>query len=179
MDLIVTRGRDGTWQAACGGRVWRCAIGPGGATSDKREGDGATPAGCFPLRRVLYRPDRLARPETVLPVAPLVPRDAWCDDPEDSSYNQPVRLPYPARHERLWREDAIYDVIVILGHNDDPPVPGEGSAIFLHVAKADYAPTSGCIALALPGLREVLRQADASSRVCVEVPATSAPPAPG
>jgi L,D-peptidoglycan transpeptidase YkuD (ErfK/YbiS/YcfS/YnhG family) len=168
MDLIVTADRDGTWRAAFAGRVWRCAIGPGGVTSDKREGDGATPTGCFPLRRVVYRPDRLARPETRLPVAALTPEDGWCDAPDDPSYNRPVRLPYPAGHERLWRNDGIYDVIVILGHNDDPPVPGKGSAIFLHVAKDDYGPTAGCVALALPDLLTVLRAATPNSRVCVE-----------
>ncbi len=177
MDLIVTR--DGaTWRAAFGGNRWRCALGHTGVTADKREGDGATPAGCWPLRRVLYRPDRRPAPETILPVAPLAPEDAWCDDPEDARYNQPARLPYAARHEVLWRDDGIYDVIVILAHNDDPPVPGTGSAIFLHIARGDYGPTEGCVALAVPDLLTVLRQADASSRVCVEAPATAAPAAP-
>ena len=179
MDLIVSRDQDGIWRAAFDGRVWRCAVGPGGVSSNKREGDGATPAGGFALRRVLYRPDRLARPETGLPVTALRPEDGWCDDPDDAAYNRPVRLPYAASHERLWRDDGIYDVIVVLGHNDDPPVPGRGSAVFLHVARPDYGPTAGCVALALPDLREVLRQADTSSRVCVEAPATSAPAAPG
>ena len=168
MDLIVTAGRNGLWRAAFGGRVWRCAIGPGGVTSDKREADGATPAGCFPLRRVVYRPDRLARPETGLPAAPLAPNDGWCDDPDDPAYNRPVSLPYPARHERLWRDDGIYDVIVILGHNDDPPVPGRGSAIFLHVAKDGYGPTAGCVALALPDLLTVLHEAGPGSRIRID-----------
>ncbi len=170
MDLIVSRSPDGTWRAAFGGRVWRCAIGPGGVTSNKREGDGATPIGGFALRRVLYRPDRLARPETSLPVAALQPEDGWCDDPDDAAYNRPVRLPYGASHERLWRDDGIYDVIVILGHNDDPPVPGRGSAIFLHVARPDYGPTAGCVGLALADLLTVLREAGPEARVRVEAP---------
>jgi L,D-peptidoglycan transpeptidase YkuD (ErfK/YbiS/YcfS/YnhG family) len=170
MDLIVSPGPDGTWRAGFGARVWPCAIGAGGVTGDKREGDGATPLGCFVLRRVLYRPDRLARPETALPVAPLAPEDGWCDDPEDPAYNTPVRLPYGASHERLWREDGIYDLIVVLGHNDAPPVAGKGSAIFLHVAKPDYAPTSGCVALALTDLLSVLAEAGPETRVCVRAP---------
>ncbi len=168
MDLIVSRGPDGKWHAAFGTRRWRCAIGPAGVSADKREGDGATPIGCFQLRRVLYRPDRVARPETVLPVAPLAPEDGWCDDPDDAAYNRPVRLPYAASHERLWRDDGIYDVIVVLGHNDDPPVPGRGSAIFLHVAREDYGPTAGCVALALADLLTVLREAGPGARIRVE-----------
>ncbi len=168
MDLIVSRDRDGSWRAAFGDRVWPCAIGPGGVTPDKREGDAATPIGCFALRRVLYRPDHIARPATDLPAAALQPEDGWCDDPDDPAYNRPVRLPYPASHERLWRDDGIYDVIVVLGHNDDPPVPGQGSAIFLHVARPDYGPTAGCVALARADLLTVLREAGPGARVCIE-----------
>jgi L,D-peptidoglycan transpeptidase YkuD (ErfK/YbiS/YcfS/YnhG family) len=169
MDMIV--GQDGdVWRAHVGTRTWRCAIGKGGVRpeSEKREGDGATPTGMFPLRRVLYRPDRLARPETELPVRALAPDDGWCDDPADPNYNRPVKLPYPASHECLWRDDGIYDVIVVLGHNDDPPVAEMGSAIFLHVARPDYGPTQGCVALALPDLLEVLKEAGAATRLCVE-----------
>jgi len=151
------------------GRSYRCALGRGGVRGDKREGDGATPAGRFPLRRVLYRSDRLAAPETGLPTAALTPEDGWCDDPADISYNKPVRLPHGARHERLWRADGLYDIIVILGHNDDPVVPGLGSAIFLHLAGADFRPTDGCIALALDDLRAVL--AGVGPGVCLEVAA--------
>jgi L,D-peptidoglycan transpeptidase YkuD (ErfK/YbiS/YcfS/YnhG family) len=123
---------------------------------DKREGDGATPVGRFPLRRVLYRPDRLSAPITRLPVAALAPDDGWCDDPADPQYNKPVRLPYAARHEELWRADALYDVIVVIGHNDAPVVAGMGSAIFMHLAGADYRPTQGCVALARQDLLDVL-----------------------
>jgi L,D-peptidoglycan transpeptidase YkuD (ErfK/YbiS/YcfS/YnhG family) len=122
----------------------------------KREGDGRSPIGLLPLRRVLYRADRGPAPETTAPVEPIGRSDGWCDDPHDESYNRPVRLPYPARHEMLWRDDAIYDLVGVLGWNDDPVRRGEGSAIFLHVARPDYAPTEGCVALALPDLRAAL-----------------------
>ena len=138
------------------GRRWRCALGSAGIRADKREGDGATPAGTWPLRRLLWRADRLPAPETALPLARLAPDDGWCDDPADRNYNRQVRLPFAASAERLWRDDALYDVIVVLGHNDAPPVPGRGSAIFLHVAQADYAPTRGCVALALTDLLALL-----------------------
>ncbi|MFO1128896.1 MAG: L,D-transpeptidase family protein [Rhodospirillales bacterium] len=133
-----------------------CVLGRAGIRTDKREGDGATPAGLFPLRRVLWRQDRLPAPATALPLAPINPDDGWCDDPADVAYNRPVSLPYPARHERLWRDDHLYDVVVVLGHNDDPVVAGAGSAVFLHLAAADGSPTAGCVALAPADLLAVL-----------------------
>lgn len=138
------------------GEVFPCALGPAGIRADKREGDGATPAGLLPIRRLLYRADRLPPPEGRLPRGPLAPEDGWCEDPAHADYNLPVTLPHPARHERLWREDGLYDLIGVLGWNDAPVVPGRGSAIFLHVARPDLAPTEGCIALPLPALRRLL-----------------------
>ena len=158
--------RDGHLHAGSG--TYRCALGKGGVKSDKREGDGATPVGAFPLRRVLYRADRLEKPETVLPTLPIHENDAWCDDPAYPLYNTKATLPYPARTEPLWRNDHLYDVLVVLGHNDNPVVFGAGSAIFLHVAAPDYAPTEGCVALALDDLLSVLNDADRGSVLVVE-----------
>jgi L,D-peptidoglycan transpeptidase YkuD (ErfK/YbiS/YcfS/YnhG family) len=135
---------------------FRAAYGRGFIRADKQEGDGATPAGVLTLRRVYYRADRVTRPHAAVPTEPLAPTDAWCDDPADALYNRPVTLPFAARHEELWRRDALYDVIGVLGWNDAPVVRGRGSAIFLHVARPDYAPTEGCIALALPDLVRML-----------------------
>jgi L,D-peptidoglycan transpeptidase YkuD (ErfK/YbiS/YcfS/YnhG family) len=154
--------------AAWGGRRFRCALGPAGPRRDKREGDGATPVGRFPLRRVLYRADRVAMPVTGLPAQALTPQDGWCDDPADPAYNRPVRLPHGGRHEKLWRDDGVYDVIVVIGHNDDPPVPGQGSAVFLHVARTGYPPTEGCVALALGDLLAVLAEAAPGDALVVE-----------
>ena len=139
----------------------KCSIGRGGmiAAESKREGDGASPIGRWPMRRVFFRADRIRPPETGLPIAPIAEHDGWCDDPGDVLYNRPVTLPYKASHEKMWREDDVYDIVVELGHNDDPPVPGLGSAIFLHVAKPDYSPTEGCIALSEDDLRTVLKSA--------------------
>jgi L,D-peptidoglycan transpeptidase YkuD (ErfK/YbiS/YcfS/YnhG family) len=139
-----------------GGMVMRAALGRGGVRTDKQEGDGATPTGLLPLRRVLYRADRVAPPACAVPLEPIAPNDAWCDDPDDAAYNRRVRLPYAARHETLWRDDSLYDIVGVLGWNDAPVRRGRGSAIFLHVARADYAPTDGCIALSLPDLRRAL-----------------------
>ena len=138
-----------------------CALGRGGVVEAdaKREGDGATPLGAWPLRRVLWRADRLPRPHTALPVTPIGPDDGWSDDPTDPAYNRPVTHPHPHSAERLWREDELYDVVVVLGHNDDPPVAGRGSAIFLHCAKPGYPPTEGCVALARDDLLALLARA--------------------
>jgi L,D-peptidoglycan transpeptidase YkuD (ErfK/YbiS/YcfS/YnhG family) len=147
-------GRDG--RLALQGVVFRAALGRRGVTEHKGEGDGATPVGLLPLRRVLYRADRLRAPDCAVPVEPIAANDGWCDDPLSSDYNRMIRLPEEARHEELWRTDGLYDVVGVLGWNDAPVVKGRGSAIFLHVARPDYAPTEGCIALALGDLLLVL-----------------------
>ena len=166
MDLEVGC-KNGQWRARWGNQSWPCAIGRGGVSTTKREGDGAPPVGCWPLRQVFYRPDRLAAPATVLPCRALTPADGWCDDPADRAYNRLITLPYGAGHETLWRDDQLYDIVVVLAHNDDPPVPGLGSAIFLHLARDDFGPTEGCVALALRALESVLREAGPGTRVCV------------
>ncbi len=145
----------------------RAALGKGGVTpaAAKREGDGKSPVGSWPMRYVFYRPDRVARPETGLPVIALQPDDAWSDDPQSPDYNRHVKLPYGPSHEKLWRDDHVYDLIVVLGHNDDPVVPGMGSAIFMHLARDNYQGTEGCVALAPDDLIEVLKQAEPGSRV--------------
>jgi len=134
----------------------RCALGKGGVVADKRESDGGTPLGPMRLLRVLYRADKVARPETALPVAQIGPADGWCDDPAHRDYNRPVQRPFPASHEALWRFDDLYDLLVITDQNADPVVPDRGSAIFVHVARPDYGPTLGCVALAEADLRRLL-----------------------
>lgn len=140
----------------------RCVLGRGGVkpADSKAESDGATPLGVWPLKQVLYRPDREPPPDTALPLAPLHPQDGWCDAPGDPLYNRPVRHPYPASAERLWREDHVYDLLVVLAHNDDPIIPGKGSAIFWHLARPDWRPTEGCVAVS----RNTMLQALAIAR---------------
>jgi len=138
------------------GRRFRCALGKGGVSAAKKEGDSATPIGRFALRELFYRPDKLAAPECRLSRRTIHPEDGWCDDPTHPDYNRLVRLPHPASCERMWREDDCYDLVVPLGYNDDPPAPGLGSAIFLHVARPGYLPTEGCVALAKDDLLTLL-----------------------
>lgn len=131
------------------GEAIPCSIGKNGviATADKRESDGATPLGRWPIRAVLFRPDRISLPSPLnLPWRWLRENDGWSDDSGDPAYNRPVTHPHPHSAERLWRDDGLYDVIVVLGHNDAPAVSGRGSAIFLHCANARQ-PTLGCVAI--------------------------------
>jgi len=169
MDIEVFPPSTLRWQ----GRAFACVLGKGGVRAEKREGDGATPVGRFLLRRVFYRPDRLEAPASKLGVVALLPTDGWCDDPADAAYNRPVSLPYPAGHEELWRDDAVYDVIVQLGHNDDPVVKGAGSAVFMHVARPDGAPTEGCVALALEDLLTVLEDCGPETAIVIHPPKPS------
>lgn len=164
MDLIVTS--DGTLRV--GDRTYTCAIGRGGFIADKREGDGGTPIGVFHLKRVYYRPDKLSAPETMLPVQALTSHNGWCDDPADPNYNQMVALPFDASHEKMWRDDALYDVVVEISHNDDPPIPGAGSAVFMHIAKPDYDPTEGCVALTQQDLLAVLKDASTATKIIIQ-----------
>ncbi|MDP3257051.1 MAG: hypothetical protein Q8S58_13960 [Bosea sp. (in: a-proteobacteria)] len=130
-----------------GGAVFPCALGRSGIGTLKREGDGRTPRANLPLRRVLYRADRIIRPHSLLPLRIIAPRDAWCDDMADRRYNRLIDRPPGEAEERLTREDHLYDVIVELGWNDAPVVRGRGSAIFWHLARPGFTPTAGCVAV--------------------------------
>lgn len=129
----------------------------------KREGDGASPIGLWPMRRVFYRPDRLERPKTGLPIVPLQAHDGWCDAAGHPLYNLPVSRPFEASHEALWREDQAYDLIVELGYNDTPVIDQRGSAIFFHLSKPGFPPTEGCIAIARFNMLAVLRLSQAGT----------------
>jgi L,D-peptidoglycan transpeptidase YkuD (ErfK/YbiS/YcfS/YnhG family) len=133
-----------------------CALGRTGIVRQKREGDGGTPAGRLGLLAAFYRADRIRRPATALPVSPLRQDIGWCDDPTDRRYNRAVHLPFKASHERLWRDDHLYDVVVVLDYNLAHPKRAAGSAIFLHVASPGFLPTEGCVAVSLPAMRRLL-----------------------
>jgi L,D-peptidoglycan transpeptidase YkuD (ErfK/YbiS/YcfS/YnhG family) len=147
----------------------RAAVGRSGVVAQKIEGDGATPAGAFSLVGAFYRADRLPRPQTRLPLRPLAPTDAWVDDPADNNYNRLVSLPYPAHSEALWLDDAVYDLLVVIGYNMAPVVRGAGSAIFLHIARPDFSPTAGCIAIALAALIELMPLLGPSSSITIHL----------
>ncbi|MGF7158578.1 L,D-peptidoglycan transpeptidase YkuD (ErfK/YbiS/YcfS/YnhG family) [Rhodoligotrophos appendicifer] len=165
--LITVRPRESRASLQVGTATFPCAIGRSGIRRRKREGDGATPIGSWPIRRVLYRADKLSLPATGLENWAIDRHDGWCDAPADRRYNLPVRLPYGASTESLWRDDDLYDVVVVLGQNDDPVIPGLGSAIFMHVARPDYGPTEGCVALKREDLLQVLSRVTPDTRLLV------------
>jgi L,D-peptidoglycan transpeptidase YkuD (ErfK/YbiS/YcfS/YnhG family) len=143
------------------------AVGRSGVRLDKREGDGATPAGTYPLVSVYYRADRMPLPLSKLPVIPLKPNDGWVDDPDDRNYNRLVSLPYPVSAERMWREDHLYDALIVIAYNMEPVIPGAGSAIFLHIADPDFAPTAGCVAIRNEVLLSLLPLLGPGSRITI------------
>ena len=170
VDSLIVRPRATSATTAylqLGDKFFPCALGRGGKRRAKLEGDGTTPVGTWPLRRVLYRPDRLSRPRSGLPVHALRSEWGWCDDPVHERYNTLIKLPFSASHENLWRSDGLYDLVITIGYNDEPIKRGKGSAIFLHVAAPQYEPTQGCIALALPHLQIVVSALKPSTTLIV------------
>lgn len=149
-DLVV-----GPWGARFRGRCFPCSIGRGGVCDSKREGDGATPAGRFKLRAVYARAGHAIRPADRL----IGPQLRWSDDPDDPCYNAPFRAFASAfGHERMYRADPLYNVVAVLDHNWPDPLPGDGSAIFLHRWRKPRHPTEGCIAFDPRDLAWILSQ---------------------
>ncbi len=146
---------------------FRCALGRAGLRARKREGDQATPMGVYRLGEARFRPDRGRRFQTGLVLKTLRRQDGWCDTVGDRNYNRLVRYPYSARAEQMWREDGLYDVVVVSSFNILPRVQGLGSAIFLHVARPGYLPTEGCIALAKADLVRLLSRLRAGDVICL------------
>lgn len=154
------------WLAA---GLWRIpvALGRSGIKANKREGDGATPSGCFHPTRVWWRHDRRRRPATRLPVERIRPDDGWCENPAHRRYNQPIRLNPRQPGDRLMRADALYDLIIEIDHNTRPRIAGRGSAVFIHVARPQLAPTAGCIAMPSATLLQLLRRMGPKTKIKV------------
>ena len=157
MDIVVTGNK-----LIFNGKQYECAIGKNGFAENKIEGDNCTPIGIFPLREVFYKNER---PATNLPCKKISEFDGWCDDVNSIDYNKHIKLPHPARHEKLLREDGLYDYMVVIGYNDAPISKGKGSAIFMHIAKPGYSGTEGCVALKKDDLLEVLGKLDITSKI--------------
>lgn len=150
-----------------GGATFRCALGPAGIVSRKREGDGATPRAELAVRRIWRRADKAPRPPAGVEVRPIRRDDGWCDAAGHRRYNRLVRLPFSASHEQMWRADRLYDLVGELGWNARPAVSGRGSAIFLHVARPGFTPTQGCVALAPGPLARVLAMIGPNTRLSI------------
>lgn len=133
-----------------------CALGAGGVTRFKREGDGATPAGRYRLLSLKVRRDRVAGPRSDVPASPIRASEAWCEEPRSGNYNRLIRRPEDAEGDRLTRDDRLYDIVGILDWNIRPRASYRGSAIFLHLCRPGYGPTAGCIALEPGDLKRLL-----------------------
>jgi len=143
------------------------ALGRRGILADKREGDGGTPKGTFHPLRLWWRADRHPRPQTFLPIRAIAPDDAWCEDPSDRHYNQPVRLNSKQGGDRLCRDDHLYDFIIEIDHNTSPRVAGRGSAVFLHLARDDFSPTAGCVSLTKRAMLRLLARLGPQTRIVI------------
>jgi len=139
-------------------QFFRASIGKNGVINaeDKLEGDLKTPQGCYRVTQGFYRPDRMDCPKSIISFTPLEPSFGWCDAPLHPLYNKHVIKPFSASHEDLWRDDHVYDLILVTNHNMNPVVPGKGSAVFVHIAHDDFAPSAGCLTLQKKDLMEVI-----------------------
>ena len=125
----------------------RCAIGKRGITYKKKEGDQKTPKGTFSFKSIFYRKDRMRNLKTTIKKKIITKNMGWCDDSNSKYYNKLIKLPFKKKAEKMWLEDRIYDVLVVIDYNIKPVIKNKGSAIFLHIAKKNYPPTKGCIAI--------------------------------
>lgn len=151
-----------------GGFDVAASIGRSGLTALKREGDGASPRGSFRILGGWYRADHFrSRPLSGLKLRPLAPDMGWCDDACDRNYNRPVRRPYPASHEAMWRDDGLYDIVLLLDINLRPRVKKGGSAIFFHLRRDDRGPTAGCVAIARRDMLKLLPRLTSRSRIVI------------
>jgi L,D-peptidoglycan transpeptidase YkuD (ErfK/YbiS/YcfS/YnhG family) len=172
-NILVTF-KDGKCRATVAGDIYQCSLGKNGLSDDKHEGDGTTPRGEFELRKIYYRADRISKnilKKVSLPVQKIMPTDGWSDDPKDKRYNTLVDLNNfdPAlSHEELYRKNDTYNIIITVGYNDDPIVPGKGSAVFVRVAEPNYPGTAGGIAFSEKDLLKILPELNANSKLIVQ-----------
>lgn len=138
------------------GIKYKCSIGNGGFSNKKREGDRCTPIGVFQVTDILYRKDKLKHLVSNYDLQIISPSDGWCDDPNSKDYNKKIKFPFANSAEDLFRQDDRYDIVCVTNHNQNPIIPGAGSAIFIHVASKNYSTTEGCIALSLKDLTKII-----------------------
>lgn len=150
VSTLVVRARPGQPTKGilrAGPLTFPCALGRGGITANKREGDGGTPLGTMRLLGGYFRRDHVAPAASWLRLKPIGETLGWCEVPGDRNYNRPVRMPYAASHERMRRDDTLYDLVIVLDWNIAPRHRGRGSAIFFHLARPGFEPTAGCVAV--------------------------------
>jgi L,D-peptidoglycan transpeptidase YkuD (ErfK/YbiS/YcfS/YnhG family) len=147
---------------------FRCALGKAGVKKKIMEGDSITPKGIFKIIKIYYRSDKIKKIETLIKKKKIKKNMGWCDDPKSRSYNQQIKLPTKYSHEKLYRNDNLYDLIAVLNYNINPIIKNKGSAIFLHIAKNSYQKTKGCIALKREHLIEIISQIKKNTKIKID-----------
>lgn len=146
---------------------FHCKIGRKGISARKVEGDGKTPAGIWHMAYFLYRADKIVKPVSFLPGFKISKSDSWCDSPQSQSYNKPLAFTDQGSKEALWREDDLYDVVIVLDHNAAPRIKNKGSAVFFHIKNNKTEYTEGCIALDKPSILHLLRICDTRTKIFI------------
>lgn len=144
---------------------FRCALGRAGIRIKKKEGDNITPKGTYKIIRIYCRKDRIRQVKSRIKIYKINKKIGWCDDPRSKKYNQLIRLPSKFRHEKFYRKDHLYDLIIVLNYNMRPVIKNKGSAIFIHLAKRNYYPTKGCIALSKNNLLIILNKINKNTKI--------------
>ena len=166
MDIILYKVAEGYVINTSNGII-HAAIGRNGLVTaqEKREGDSKTPIGTWKMRAIFFRPDRITLPQSQLPITAITQDMGWCDDAQSSYYNQQIGLPFSASHEKMWREDSAYDIVIPLGYNDDPPQANRGSAIFFHLLHEGKNYTAGCVAINLQSMLHLIPELTSESHI--------------
>lgn len=144
---------------------FKCAVGKNGITNNKIEGDGCTPSGKFSIIQIYYRQDRLVLPSINIPSTAMSQNFGWCDDVNSNYYNKIITFPFKNKAEILYRNDNIYDILCVIDYNQNPVIKNKGSAIFLHIARPNYAGTEGCIALNQSDLIQLLTKINIKTNI--------------
>jgi L,D-peptidoglycan transpeptidase YkuD (ErfK/YbiS/YcfS/YnhG family) len=146
---------------------FRCALGKAGIGKKKIEGDSITPRGKFNIVKIYYRSDRVKKISSKYRLIKISKNMGWCDDPNSKSYNQLINLPTKYTHEKLYRKDNVYDLLVVLNYNMKPIIKNKGSAIFIHIARQNYKKTSGCVAIKKPHLIKLIKTIKKNTKVVI------------
>jgi L,D-peptidoglycan transpeptidase YkuD (ErfK/YbiS/YcfS/YnhG family) len=144
---------------------FRCALGKGGVKKKIIEGDNITPKGIFKIIKIYYRPDKIRKIKTLIKKIKIKKNMGWCDDPNSDFYNKQIKLPTKLSHEKLYRNDNLYDLIAVLNYNTNPIIKNKGSAIFMHITKSSYKKTAGCIALKKKDLIKIISQIEKGTKI--------------
>lgn len=145
-------------------KIYKCALGRNGVKKNKLEGDGSTPEGTYSLGPLYYRSDRIKKLKTFFKAIPIEEDMFWSDCPQSKYYNKLIRFK-DTSYENLYKTDHTYDIVLVLRYNAEPVIKGKGSAIFMHIAKKDFSPTSGCIALKKSSILEILKKLHITDKI--------------